>query len=191
MANPHSTDNYVIGKGKLQIAEFVSGAPGTYVDVGNCPRFELEPALTRLPHYSSRSGYRTKDKNPITEVNYNVAFDLDEIAATNMKIFMMGTLVEGFKVYGQEFALRFTSDNPTGPNYVVDCWRVTLSPGGPVQLVGEDWMIMSFTGEGLADTVNQSPSPYFTIDYTTAYTETSASESSRSSSSSSESSESV
>ena len=104
----------------------------------------------------------------------------------------MGTLTEGFQVYGlqatdQEFALRFTSDNPTGPNQVWDFWRCTLSPAGPIQLIGEEWMIMSFSGEGLADTTNHSDSPYFTIDYEATYTEPSASESSVSS----ESSESV
>ena len=45
MANPHSTDLYAIGKGVLQIALFSAGAPGTYQDVGNCPKFEIEPAI--------------------------------------------------------------------------------------------------------------------------------------------------
>lgn len=192
MANPHNTDLYTIGKGVLQIAEWSGGAPGTYQDVGNCPRFEFEPTVERLAHYSSRSGFRTKDKNPIIQTEYTVAFDLDEIAATNFARFTMGTLTEGFEVLGlqatdKEYALRFTSDNPTGPDAVYDFWRVTLTPGGPVQLIGEEWMIMSFNGEGLADTVNNPTSPYFTINYESGYTETSASESSVSS----ESSESV
>ena len=192
MANPHSTDLYAVGKGILQIAEFSGGAPGTYQDVGNCPKFEMEPAIERLPHYSSRTGFRTKDKNPIIQTDYTVAFDLDEIAASNMAKFMMGTLTEGFQVYGlqstnKEYALRFTSDNPVGPNQVWDLWRLTLSPAGPVQLIGEEWMVLSFSGEGLADTVNNPISPYFTVDYEAGYTEDSASESSVSS----ESSESV
>ena len=192
MANPHSTSNYAIGKGKLEIAEFISGAPGTYKDVGNCPKFEMEPVVERLPHYSSITGFRTKDKNPIIQTEYTVAFDLDEMAATNMARYMMGTLTEGMQVYGlqdtdKEFALRFTSDNPAGPNQVWDLWKVTLTPSGPIQLIGEEWMLMSYSGEGLADTVNQSESPYFTVDYEAGYTEDSASESSVSS----ESSESV
>lgn len=189
MANPHSTDNYVIGKGVLEIAEFESGAPGSYVDVGNCPSFEFEPSIERLAHYSSRSGFREKDKNPIIQTEYTVNFDLDEIAASNMAKYTMGTLTEGMEVLGlqatdKEYALRFTTDNPTGPNAVYDFYRVTLSPNGPVQLIGEEWMVMSFTGEGLADNVNQSESPYFKINYEAGYTETSASESSVSSESS-------
>ena len=192
MANPHSTDNYAIGKGVLQIAAFSGGAPGTYYDVGNCPSFEQEPSIERLPHYSSRSGFREKDKNPIIQTEYTLTFDLDEIAASNIARFMMGTLTEGMQVYGlqatdQEYAIRFTSDNPVGPEQVWDFWRCTLSPNGPVQLIGEEWMTMSFTGEGLSDVLNHPESPYFTIDYEAGYTETSASESSVSS----ESSESV
>ena len=30
---------------------------------------------------------------------------------------------------------------------------MTLSPNGPVQLIGEEYMVMSFSGEGLADEV--------------------------------------
>ncbi len=186
MANPHSTDNYAIGKGVLEIAEFSGGAPGTYRNVGNCPSFEIEPSIERLPHYSSIQNFREKDKNPIIQTEYTVTFDLDEMAATNMARYMMGTLTEGMQVLGlqatdQEFALRFTSANPIGPDQVWDFWRMTLSPNGPVQLIGEEYMIMSFSGEGLADTTNQSMSPYFTVDYEADYTETSASESSQSS----------
>lgn len=192
MANPHSTDLYVVGKGVVTIAEFSGGAPGSYADVGNAPRFEMEPTIERLPHYSSRSGFRTKDKNPIIQTEYTLSFDLDEMAAANMARFMMGTLTEGMEVLGlqatdKEFAIRFTSDNPSGPNQVWDLWRVTLGPGGPIQLIGEEWMLMSFNGEGLADTVNNPNSPYFTVNYEVGYTEGSASESSVSS----ESSESV
>ena len=90
----------------------------------------------------------------------------------------------------KEYALRFTSDNPIGPNQIWDLWKLTLSPNGAIQLIGEEWMIMSFSGEGLADTVNHVESPYITVDYEAGYTEASASESSTSSSSSSTSSES-
>lgn len=186
MANPHSTDLYAVGKGILQAALFSGGAPGTYYDLGNCPKFEMEPKIERLPHYSSRTGFRTKDKNPIIQTEYSVAFDLDEIAASNMARFMMGTLTEGMQVLGlqatdQEYALRFNSDNPIGPDQVWDLWRMTLSPAGPIQLIGEEWMVMSFAGEGLADVTNHPTSPYFTVDYEAGYTEASASESSVSS----------
>jgi len=193
MANPHNTGLYAIGKGILTIAEWSGGSIGSYQDVGNCPKFEMEPSIERLPHYSSRSGFRVKDKNPIIQTEYTVNFDLDEIAASNIARFMMGTLTEGMEVLGlqdtdKEYALKFTSDNPAGPDEVWDLWRVTLSPAGPIQLIGEEWMMMSFAGEGLAsEAAAHSTSPYFTVNYEAGYTEDSASESSVSS----ESSESV
>jgi hypothetical protein len=195
MANPHSTDNYAVGKGILTIAEFSGGSPGSYSDVGNCTNFEVEPTQERLPHLSNRSGFRTKDKNPIIQMEYSATFDLDEMAASNLKRYLMGTLTDGMQVLAlqdadKEFALRFTSDNPVGPNQVWDLWKVTMSPNGPIQLIGDDWMVMSHACEGLSDIINHPESPYITVDYEAGYTETSASESSSSTSSSSESSES-
>lgn len=188
MANPHSTDNYAVGKGVLTIAEFSGGAPGSYVDVGNVSSFEVEPSLERLPHFSARENYRLKDKNPIIESNYAVTFDADEMAASNLKRFLMGSLTQGMQVFAmtatdKEYALRFTSANPVGPQQIWDLWRMTLTPNGAVQLIGEDWMVMSFSGEGLADVANHPESPYITVDYEAGYTETSASESSSSTSS--------
>lgn len=188
MANPHNTDLYTIGKGVLTIAEFSGGSPGSYIDVGNCSSIEIEPAVERLPHFSSRQNYRLKDKNPVIESTYTVTFDLDEMAAGNLKMFLIGTLTQGYRVLAlqgtdKEYALKFTSANPAGPDAVWDLWRVTLSPNGPIQLIGEEYMVMSFSGEGLADTANHSDSPYITVDYEATYTETSQSQSSLSSSS--------
>lgn len=188
MANPHSTDLYVVGKGIVSIAEWATTI-GTYYDVGNCPSFQLEPIVENLPHYSHRSGYRTKDKNPVINVEYTLTFDLDEFSAGNMAKFLLGTVTDGFVVRGlqastKEYAVKFTSDNPTGPEQVWDFWKVSLRPAGPLQLIGDEWLIMNFTGEGLADTTYHAVSPYFDVDYEAGYTETQVSESSDSSESS-------
>ena len=83
MPDPHSVENYSIGKGILWIAEWVGTVaptwPSDYREMGNCPSIEVEPALERLAHYSSRSGFRLKDKNPVIQTEYNVNFDSDEI----------------------------------------------------------------------------------------------------------------
>jgi len=180
MTEPHSTDLYAIGKGILYIAEW-SGTtppsdPGGYTDIGNCPSFEIEPTVEKRPHYSSRSGFRTKDKNPITQLEYAVNFDLDEMAASNLRRFLMGTLNSGTKVIAaltnanQEYALKFISDNPIGPNQIWYFWRVTLSPNGPLQLIGEDYMVMSITAEGLSDSANHPSSQYFDVKNVTTTT---------------------
>lgn len=190
---PHSTDNYAIGKGILHVASW-SGTtpptdPGDYSEMGNCPSIEIEPNLTRLPHYSSREQYKLKDKNPVTQTEYSVSFTCDEMAAVNLQKYLMGTLV-GSVIYAmqatdEEFALKFVSDNPIGPNETWNFWRGTIAPNGPLSLIGDDWMVLSYTFEGLADTTNHAATPYFNVSYSSSSSSKSSSSSSSVSSSSS------
>lgn len=174
--DPHDIELYSVGKGILSIAVFSGTAPGTYEDVGNCTSLEVEPTVERLPHYSSRSGFRKKDKNPTISQEYTVNFTLDEIAAKNLQKFLLGDLtgnvVTALMNADQEYALKFVTDNPTGPNQTWNFWKCTLSPNGAMQLIGEDWMVMEFTAEGLADVLNQAASPYITVTYVTTTTTT-------------------
>lgn len=169
MAQPHSTQNYVPGgKGILSIAEWSGGAIGAYFDMGNVTSLEVEPTQERLPHYSSRAGFRTKDKDPIIEKSYTVNFVADEICAENMNRFLMGTLSGQNTVYGlqgsdKEYALKFVSDNPAGPNSTWNFWKCSIAPNGPMQLIGEEYQTMSYSASGLADSVNHATSPYFTV----------------------------
>lgn len=181
MPAPHSTDNYSIGKGKLYIGSWSGSTPPSdpsgFSEMGNCPSIEIEPTLERLPHYSSRSGLRNKDKNPVIQTEYALSITCDEIAAVNLNKFLLGTLVgegiiQGLNNTDAEFALKFVSDNPIGPNQTWKFHRVTLSPGGALSLIGDEWMTMSFNGEGLADVANNASSPYFTVTYSTETTTT-------------------
>jgi len=177
----HSVDNYAIGKGILWIAAW-SGTtpptdPGDFEDIGNAPSIEVEPSVERLPHYSSRTGLRLKDKNPIIQSEYAINFELDEPAAAQMNLFLMGTLsgsnvIQALEAANIEYALKFVSDNPFGPNQTWKFHKVSLAPNGPVQLIGEEYMTMSFAGEGLADTANNADSPYMTVTYVTTTTTT-------------------
>jgi len=168
---PHSTENYQIGKGILHVAEW-SGAtppadPGDYDDMGNCPSVELEPSTERLLHYSSRTDFRLKDKNPVIQRDYVVNFSCDEFAAVNLNRYLMGnlsgTVISAMQSVNKEYALKFVSDNPIGPNETWKFWKCTIAPSGALQLIGEEWMIMEFVAEGLADLENHATSPYFDV----------------------------
>lgn len=177
MPTPPSTNNYAIGKGVLSIAEWVAGTPGAYEDMGNCPLIDIEPVAEWLDHFSSRQELRLKDKRIVLEANYTLTFDCDEIAAVNLNRFLMGTisgvnLVQAMQGIDREYALRFTSDNPVGPNFIWDFHKATLSPNGPMSLIGEEWMIMSFSAEGLADVANNPNSPYISVNVIVATTTT-------------------
>ena len=180
MPTPHHVDNYAIGKGILYIAEWVGTTPptypGDYTEMGNCPSIEMEPTMERLPHYSARESFKLKDKNPVIQTDYMVTFSCDEICSQNLKIFLLGTL-EGNVVHGMqganvEYALRFVSDNPIGPNNKWDFWKATVSPSGAMALIGEEWMNMSYSAEGLADTANHPTTPYFDMLMATTTTTT-------------------
>lgn len=197
---PHSTDLYVpAGRGILYIAEWQGTTPPTYPgtvpsnyptaadiaaelgdfeDIGNAPSLEVEPVQERRPHYSSRAGLKTKDLNPVVSLEYTINFDVDEIAAGNLKRFLLGALnastqmINALTNADKEYAIIFVSDNPVGANYIKYFRRVTLGPNGPLQLIGDDYLVMSFAGEGLADVANFPASPYFDVKYITTTTTT-------------------
>ena len=182
MTEPHSTSLYApAGRGILYIASWSGTTPpgdSDWIDVGNCPSFEVEPTRETRPHYSSRAGLRTRDLNPTVQTEYNLTFDLDELAASNMARFFMGTLNQSTGVIAAlqnadaEYAIKFVSDNPIGPNQTFYFWRCTLGPNGPLQLIGDEYLVMSFSGEGLADVANHASSPYFDIKTNTTTTTT-------------------
>lgn len=177
MATSPDVDNYSIGKGVLSIGVWDGNTPpAALTDVGNAPSVEVEHTVERLPHYSSRAGLRVKDKNPVIQSDYIVNFTLDEMAVHNLNLFVGGTEEEGvihaLKVTDAEYQLKFVQDNPLGPNRTYWFWKASLSPSGPLSLVGEDWMQMAFMAEGLADTSNHEDSPYYDITFTTTTTTT-------------------
>jgi len=176
-----STQLYSLGKGVLSIGEWTGDTPPSdpagYTDVGNCPRFECEVTEEKLDHYSSRSGTRLKDKVVILETAYNLTFDLDEKSISNLKMFLKATL-SGSNVLlantalNKEYALKFVSDNPAGTNEKWQFWKCQLSPGGAFNLISDEWSLMTFAGEGLADTANNPTSAFFTVTFATTTTTT-------------------
>jgi hypothetical protein len=169
---------YQLGKGILFMGEW-NGAtpPSSFVDVGNCPSMEVDLAEETLEHYSSRTGTRLKDKSALIQAGYTVNFVLDEISARNLAMFLKATLAGSSPkvIYAntaltKEYALRFKSFNPAGPQELWEFWRMKLKPNGAFSLIGDEWSTLSFTGEGLADTNNHPESPYITVVYGTTTT---------------------
>jgi hypothetical protein len=182
MTEPHSTSLYIPREGVFfTLHRGQAPHPPTendLVEIGNCPTLEVEPIVEKAPHYSSRSGLRLKDLDPVVQTEYTLTFECDEIAAGNLARLMMGTLNEQSKVIAglqntaAEYYIKFVSDNPIGPNMIFYFWRVSITPNGPLALIGEDYLVQSFTGEGLADTANHAASPYFDGKYLTTTTTT-------------------
>jgi len=172
-----STELYAVGKGILSIGIWNgSTPPGTYTDVGNCPALTAEVTEEVIEHFSSRSGTRKKDKIAVIETGYTIAFDLDEMSAFNLQMYLKGELVGNViranKQLDREYAVKFVGDNPLGPNETWEFHRVKLTPSGAVSLISDDWKAMSYTGEGLSDEANNVDSPFFNVVLATTTTTT-------------------
>ena len=88
MPTSPNVNNYHIGKGIVTFAE--TGATGSPVDLGNAPSFVYTPKVTKLEHFSSREGVKTKDFTAITEIGATIKLTLDEITAENLAFFTLG-----------------------------------------------------------------------------------------------------
>lgn len=175
--NP-STTLYKLGRGILSIGTWVGATPpGSLDDVGNSPRFEAEVTEETLDHFSSRSGTRQRDKIAVLETGYTLNFDLDEHSVANLQKFLKATLsgsnvLLANTVLDAEYALEFVSDNPAGPNETWEFHRCKLTPGGSIGLISDEWALLTFAGEGLADEINNPTSPFFTVTFATTTTTT-------------------
>ena len=171
--------NYMIGKGVLSIAKFTNGVVGSYADVGNCTKFEFSMTEEAKEHYASRTSTKEMDAEVVIQTGYTVDFTLDEIAVENLRMFMKATLSGVNVLYAnqnanQYYALKFISDNPSGPNVKYEFWKAKLTPNGAFSLIGDDWTTMGFTGKGMADRAGHATSPYFTATFATTTTTTAA-----------------
>jgi len=178
IASP-SPQLYSLGRGIVSIGEWDGTTPpseGEYVDVGNSPRFEVEVTEEKLEHFSSRSGTRLKDKVVVLETGYTLNFDLDEISVYNLQVFLKGTIsgpvIAANQALDKEYAIKFVSDNPVGPNEKWEFWRTQLSPGGAFNLISDEWSLLTMAGDGLADSDNHPTSPFFDVTYATTTTTT-------------------
>ena len=96
MSNPApSTDNYMVGKGKLYFDRHDADGNSTgELDLGNDPVFALTPDNELLPHLSSMEGVKKKDKNAVIASNLNGKFTLDEPNIDNLILALSSNAVE-------------------------------------------------------------------------------------------------
>jgi len=160
-----STSNYTLAKGVLSIAEYGSSV---FTDLGNAPSAEIEINKERLPHYSSMSGARSKDKEVVLEKDYTLNFVLDENSVENLALFCGGTHTGNAEIQAlmeaddKEYIIKFVSANAAGPDYTYTFHKVTVDASGAMGLISDEWAEMAFTAQGLEDTNNPS-SPWYTI----------------------------
>ena len=92
MPTSPNVQNYHIAKG---IVSFKETGATTFTDLGNAPSFVYTPTITKLPHFSSREGVKTKDFTAVTEAGATIKFTLDEITDLNLSFFALAEMTTG------------------------------------------------------------------------------------------------
>ena len=84
------TTNYLMGRGKLHIAGLVAGVAEEWRDLGHVGEFTVNIEKEELEHFSSRAGLKVRDLYAIISQAAGGSFQMDELSAQNMAIFMSG-----------------------------------------------------------------------------------------------------
>lgn len=79
--------NYYVGKG---VVSWEPQGGGAFQDLGNVSKFEFQPEVKTLDHYSSRFGTKIKDLAIVLEKSAKVSLTMDEFTLANLQIALMG-----------------------------------------------------------------------------------------------------
>lgn len=167
-----NTDNYYSGKG---VMKFKKSPALTYRDIGDVPDFEITPNVTRMEHYSSRSGVRVKDQSLVAQRQLTCRIIMDEFTADNLALTLMspdpvagvlltdhylftGPIMSQAEIIG---AVRFIGKNAVGAMLQIDLPTVTFAPGTAIKLIQEQYGTLEVTGEVAANPSTQSFGTYY------------------------------
>lgn len=148
-----SINNYTIGKG---IVSFQKTGASVYRDLGNSPRFEIQPNVETLAHFSSRTGVKTKDAEFITSKSATLTIDLEEIDPDNVALSLLGqksinasgfTMIDILKESKISGKIKLVMSNDIGRNYEIILPNVDFKPGEAIGFISEELMKLTITGE--------------------------------------------
>jgi len=159
MATSPNVKNYYIGKGKVF---FRKSGDSDFRDVGNAPVFELAPNITKLDHFSSRQGVKTKDRSVVTEKSATLNVTLDEWTIENLQLALLGDEPEQvssannrvFNIFAAsqiDGEIRFVGTNDIGDRFQMDLGIVSFVPGKSVNPISEGYGVLEIVGDVLAD----------------------------------------
>lgn len=145
-----SVDNYYIGKG---IVSTSTDSGTTWIDIGNAPEFELTPKITKLDHFSSRLGVKTKDKSVVLQKEATLKVTLEEWTLENLAIALLGTITTGtlsiFEVSSVDVQVKLVGANDVGNQFTVILPNVSFIPSQGLKFIGDTWGQIELEGEVL------------------------------------------
>lgn len=89
---PTLIDNFTLGRGKLYLAQFISGTqtPAGERYLGNSPDLAFTADSSTLDHYNSDAGIKIKNKSMLLQVDYSASITLDDIQTENLAMYFLG-----------------------------------------------------------------------------------------------------
>lgn len=84
--------------------------------------------------------------------NLTVSYTPSTVTAQDMVTPGTASVIEG--------ALLFMGDPSVGPKWELELWKVSISPGGGLSLIGDDFGSMPITAEVLDDSTNHPTQPF-------------------------------
>lgn len=168
----NDNESVTIGRGTLYAAAWNGQTPPAdddFVVVGFCKAFDVYPATESVLWGTPDKELWRQREEHLVEPGYSIEFSVVDNNIDNLKRFVLGAssgqTVGALTDLDKVYALRFVSDNLTGPDYVWDFWKVKLKNQGGLSLVTEEALALPYVGTGLADLTNHPDDPYFDIKF--------------------------
>lgn len=187
MSVPLTTNNYVVGKGKVYIDRFlVDRTPtGNYKYLGNTPSFEFQRTVTALDHWDSDNGTKIKDEAFDLEMNILGKYTCDNITSDNLAMFVGGSssgtvaqvalgsavseihVLPTFEPTNTFFKL---GQSPTTPLGVTNATSIVVTAGTTTLALGTDYTVDLNNGmvQILPGTTNVTAGESLTVAYNLA-----------------------
>ena len=86
--------NLTVPRGKVLFARYLPGTqiPGPFKELGNTPEFTMSRETAKLSHYSSQAGMKVLDEELTTDSKLTGSLNTDDMRATNVALWFMGTV---------------------------------------------------------------------------------------------------
>ena len=156
VGTPH-TDNYTLGRGEILLAPFISAQLQNvegFRYVGNSPDFAFGITTTKLEHFDSDHGAKTKDASIVLDVNRTGSFSTDDMSLENLAVFLSGvktttlgltlpTMPETHIAVPADriIVLGVSAGAPDGLRNISAITAVTGPAGTPVYVAGVDFTV--------------------------------------------------
>lgn len=152
MPNSPNVLNYGILKGDV----YFTPDGGVERHLGNAPLFQIQPAITKVDHFSSRDGKGAKDASLVQRTEATITLNLDEITIENLALALFGEAsansdgdmeFEILSVAKKEGRLRLVGTNDFGNRFQAIVDKVSFTPSDPIDFISEDIAVIALEGE--------------------------------------------